>query len=158
MYSDKKHPIRSVIIALVGLIIVTPLQLIFLFRDFSPSTTYYIILATTMLTLPITTLYTMAAFPLTMRLFPPERYGQFCAAQAMLGALGIMAGGVLAGAFMDIMKRMTGGGTYFYRYSPVWSWFFLIASFLCMLVVFKYWKAYGGDKDYHAPAVGCVVE
>ena len=42
MLSDKKHPIRVLLFSIVGLTILTPIQFIFLSRNFTPDLVFHI--------------------------------------------------------------------------------------------------------------------
>ena len=45
-----------------------------------------------------------AGSPRQMMLFPRERYGQFCGAQALVRSAGTMVGGLVAGIFLGVVK------------------------------------------------------
>lgn len=152
VFSDRRHPLRSVLIGLGGMILVNPIMMIFIFHDVGADWAYRIIFAVRLLNLPLLSLYGVAVSTLTMRIYPMERYGQYCSAEAMVRALGVILGGVLAGVFMDVTKRMSGEGDFYYRFSPLWSQLFYMLSWVFIFIVYRYWKNYGGDDAYVPPA------
>jgi len=160
--SDKKHPLRTALVAMGCLSLLTPIRLIYLFYNFKPITAFHIEICVAMLLLPLSALLSASNLPMFMRLLPTERYGQYCAAQAMVRSLAIIFAGMLAGVFMDLMKHLSASRGlsefYYYRYAPAWTWACQITAFILLLAVFKHWKLFGGDKNYKAPAVGCVAQ
>jgi hypothetical protein len=75
-----------------------------------------------------------------MRVLPRERYGQFCSANALLRSLGVICGGFLAGAFIDIMKHFYHGSDYAYRFIPIWSIFWSAAALFFLWRLYQGWK------------------
>lgn len=141
---DRIHPIRVMVAAQAGFCVVTAFQLVFLFHDFSKETAFWIYAAATAIALPISVANTAASLPMVMRIFPHERFGQFCSANAMCGAMGTMTGGIFAGIFMDFMKSISRGGDFYYRFAPAWSVFFMALSAIATYLVFREWKRLGG--------------
>lgn len=160
--ADRKHPLRMILLAMGGLVLLMPIKFIYLFNNFPPNVVYHIEFVLAMVFLPLSALFSASNLPMYMRLLPTERYGQFCAAQAMVRSLAVMAGGMLVGALMDVAKNITMAhgmaATYFYRFAPVWSWICQLTAFVLTVVLYRYWKQYGGDKSYKAPAVGAEVQ
>ncbi len=37
---------------------------------------------------------------------------------------------------------------------PVWQMLFTIPAFVCVLMLYRSWKSYGGDDDYVPPVPG----
>jgi len=103
---------------------------------------------------PLSAVSQTAAAPREMLLFPKDRYGQFCGAQAMVRSVGTMVGVPLGGLFLDLIKRHYAEGSLFpYRYMYVW-----IGLFACLAAFFNYrvyraWKRLGAEKGYQPPAV-----
>jgi len=148
---DRFHPLRVMIVAQIGVCLVTALKLVFLFYDFPPPTAFWIYVAIAGIAIPITVANGAAGLPMVMRIFPHERFGQFCAANAMCGAFGTMLGGVCAGAFLDLMKSFSRDGDFYYRYVPVWVVFFTALAVVMTILVYREWKRLGGDKSYRPP-------
>ena len=70
----------------------------------------------------------------------------------------MMVFGIMAGAYMDLMKSVCAGhhmrDNYYYGFAPTWTWVLQIISVLLTLKLYKYWKQYGGDEHYTPPEVG----
>ena len=148
---DRLHPIRMMLVAATGLCIVTPFSLIFLFFDFSPEVAFKIYFGIAMISAPLSAIAAAASLPLLMRILPHDRYGQFCAANAMVAALVSIIGGLLAGVFLDLMKPLFHMSDNYYRCIPIWTF----GAFVCMLTLlwmfFREWKRMGGDAHYRPP-------
>ncbi|HRJ70941.1 MAG TPA: MFS transporter, partial [Terrimicrobiaceae bacterium] len=133
---DRFHPLRVTIVAQIAFCTITLLQCIFLFYEFPKNIAFWTYASLAGISIPVLTANTAASLPLVMRLFPNERFGQFCAANAMCSALGISVAGVLAGVYLDTLKRFfASSGDYYYRFVPAWSFFFMaLASVMSFLV------------------------
>lgn len=149
---DRFHPLRVKLFAQVMFCLVCLLKCVFLFHDFPRDVAFWIYAALAGLSIPILAANTAATLPMIMRIFPHERFGQFSAANAMCGAAGAIVGGLLAGLFLDLMKRLfSASGDYYYRFVPLWSLvFMLLASASCFLA-YREWKRLGGDRSYQSP-------
>ena len=108
------------------------------------------------LTAPATALLGVYDPPLFMVIFPRSRYGQYCSANAMLRALGGILGGVLTGAFFDWAGHLLPHRDV-YRLTPVWQLLFTIPAFVCVLLLYRSWKRYGGDEHYVPPVPGEIL-
>ncbi len=149
---DRFHPIRVMFVAQFGFCLAMAGKLIFLFFDFSKEAAFWVFAATSVAAIPITTANAAAGLPMLMRIFPRERFGQFCSANAMCAALGTMSGGALAGVFLDLLKPHFSHADYCYRFVPLWSLAFMIPTVLCTFLILREWKRLGGDTAYHPPA------
>lgn len=149
---DHIHPLRVKLIVQMLFCVVTLMKCVFLFYDFPRDVAFWIYATLAGIAIPLQAANAAAAMPMVMRLFPHERFGQFCAANAMSGAFGAVIGGLLGGIFLDVMKRLfSDSGDYYYRFVPAWSLaFMLLASMMCFLV-YREWKKLGGDKNYQSP-------
>lgn len=136
--SDRFHPLRMVILGSAGMV-VTALLCFFFLHD---QRTMMIFLA---LSTPAGTLFATANLPMYAALLPKDRYGQFCSAQAMCNAVGMIVGSAAAGLFMDFMKD--------YRYVFIWQATFIAVSLIPMTFVYLGWKRHGGMTGYVAPVV-----
>lgn len=76
------------------------------------------------------------------RLLPRPRYGQFCAATAMVSESGLLLLSWVCGVFLDAF-----GEAYIY----VWFAFFAFLGMCLIFILFRAWRKLGGDKDYCAP-------
>lgn len=149
---DRFHPLRIMIISQIGFCVAILPQLIFLFRDFSPGFAFWFSVAVGGISLPFAVANAATSLPMVMRLFPHERFGQFCAANAMCGAFGSVVGGILAGIFLDTLKRIfSDHGDYYYRFVPVWNFCFMALAAWITVLVFQEWKKLGGDEKYRPP-------
>lgn len=148
---DRFHPLRVMLAAKIGYCLVMAVKFIFLFHDFSKPTTFWIYAAAAALAIPVSVANTAASLPMMMKLFPHEKFGQFCAANAMCSALGTMIGGFLAGVFLDFVKSASWGGDYAYRFVPVWNVFFMALALGTMVLVFREWTRLGGDRAFRLP-------
>lgn len=148
---DRFHPLRVMIVSQILLCLLTPLGLVYLFADFSHPVSLALYAASTGLSIPVVMIYLAASFPMLMRIFPHERFGQFCSANAMCSSAATIAGGALSGMLLDLLKRASPAGDFYYRYVPVWTAGFFILALLGLLAVFKKWKQLGGDASYRPP-------
>jgi maltose/moltooligosaccharide transporter len=150
---DRWHPIRVMLVAQICLCLVTASQLIFLFFDFPKETAFWVYAGIAGIGIPVGVAQSSAMLPMLMRLFPNERFGQFCAANAMSGALATIVGGMLAGVFMDFLKGRYGGSDYCFRFVPAWSALFIGLAAVVTFFILREWKRLGGDRDFQPPSV-----
>ncbi|CAN5773985.1 hypothetical protein BH09VER1_BH09VER1_16910 [soil metagenome] len=154
---DRFNPLRVMLVAQLGCTLALATKLIFLFFNFSATAAFWIYAATAAVAIPAAVASTAASMPMLMRIFPRERFGQFCAANAMCGAVGTMLGGVLAGCFLDFMKSFSPSENFYYRYAPAWSVLFTALSLVATWFVFQEWKKLGGEKHYQTPDVSASL-
>ena len=137
---DKFHPLRIFILG--GFLIIA--ANIFGFFWCHDYTTFFIV------TFMISGTYVLqgaSGLPLTVRVYPSEKYGQFCSANAMIGSIVLIVANAGGGAFIDLGKKFGYG----YNLIFVWDFIFTIIATTLLLVVYFKWKKYGGDKNYVAP-------
>jgi maltose/moltooligosaccharide transporter len=148
--ADKYGPIRVFVfskwMALFGFL----LQLVWIFKDFGARGNLGLIYLIAFGFLPFGLLADAATLPMYMKLLPRDRYGQFCSANAMFRSLVTIAGSLVAGAFMDYLATRETVKFWHYRYFPVWIVGFEIPTLLFMMLLFKRWKALGGERDFQA--------
>jgi MFS family permease len=149
--ADKYHPLRVELVMMIVMVLMGPLSLAYLCFDMSPQTVYYYYFTIAMISVPAGTLFSASQFPTEMRIFPKERFGQFCSAQAMIRSFGTILGGLVAGAAFDLLKWHYNGSDYAYRWVPLWSWICQILALACLFQVYRGWKYYGGLKGYVPP-------
>ena len=95
-----------------------------------------------------------AYMPRLMRLFPEDRFGGFCGAQALVRSAGTMVGGLVAGIYLDLVKRsFPEGSLQPYRYIVLWQIAFGIIAFVFYYRAYRYWKRLGGEEGFKAPVV-----
>lgn len=148
---DRFHPTRVMLGAKLGLVLITPLAMVYLFLDVPPETAFYIQVGLTVISTPLTVIFTAASLPLLMRLMPGDKFGQFSSANAMCSALALTIGGIAGGLFLDGMKHLVSGSSYYYRFIPVWNWCGYVLSLGCTVMVYREWLKLGGDKAYQPP-------
>jgi maltose/moltooligosaccharide transporter len=150
-FVDRHHPLRIQMIALLALIVLTPVQLVFLFFKFSPAASSAILVAGYLVSIPLFGLYQASEIPMFMRLLPRSRYGTFSSSNALLRAFTTIIGGFLAGAFIDMAGKYTARREDAFLYVPLWTLVFQILSAISLLMLFKTWKRHGGDQNYSPP-------
>ena len=144
---DRLHPIRVIIWA----ILLQPAMSIisfFLVHDFTSMVTVQLI------GWPVAQFMSAAYAPLLFMLLPKERFGQFASADAMMKALTMIVGSVVAGFFMDYMKKIYNGDEEYYRFMYIWTAGFQVIGCILAWRVYAGWKKHGGLKDYKAPVTG----
>jgi len=150
--ADRYHPIRVVLLGnLLGLLVVIPASMIWIFWHPNPQVAFWVALAITVgLGAPVAALTGVWDPPMLMRLFPRERYGQFCSVNAIWRAAGGMLGGLLAGLFLDYMAGRVGKERAYF-YIPVWQLIFGVPGLLLLFQLYRSWLRHGGDKAYVPP-------
>jgi MFS family permease len=151
LIADKFHPLRVELTVLTVTVLTMPLNLAYLVFNISPEMAYTYYFAVTLITLPASTLFGASQLPTEMRIFPRERFGQFCSAQAMIRSFGTIAGGLIAGGVFDLLKWHYNGSDFAYRWLPAWSWLFYTLGLCCLVQVYRSWKRYGGLENYVPP-------
>ncbi len=151
--ADRLNPIR-VHTATSFISLLSPLAAcVWLFRDFGTAGNLHYYYWISLLFLPIGALCTAAELPMYMRLLPRERYGQFCSANAMLRSFAMVVGSVLLGVLMKVLADGVHMGPWRYRYVALWALAFQIPSSLFLWLLYREWKARGGEKGYTPPGV-----
>jgi MFS family permease len=150
--ADRYHPIRVLLVGqCLQLLIVLPVLSIWLFWRPPAQVAFWAWLGMSVgLVAPVAALIGVGDPPLFMRLFPRERYGQFCSANAMWRSLGSILGGFLAGVFLDLLTRYSHVANV-YAFLPVWQVVFYVPVVYAAYKLFKSWKHYGGDAAYQPP-------
>lgn len=153
--ADRHHPLRVMLWIKIGLLVVAPLNFIWLFTHFNPQVNFKIAVALQVVNLPLNMIYIAVSIPMFMRILPRDRYGQFCSFNAICSAGASALGGLVAGGFIDLMRAIfpdtIWGKDYCYRMIPAWNLPFLLIGFFFMLRLYRTWKELGGDKHYVPP-------
>jgi predicted MFS family arabinose efflux permease len=89
--------------------------------------------------------------PLQMRLLPRDRYAQLGSAAGIIISIGIMAAGVISGAWLEWMKARETVELFHYRYLPAWSAVCILIALGFFVLLYREWKRLGGDQHYTAP-------
>jgi MFS-type transporter involved in bile tolerance (Atg22 family) len=153
--ADRFHPLRVLFWIKVGLLSIAPLNFIWLFTNFTAEVNFKIVIALNVINLPLALIYNVVGLPMYMRILPKDRFGQFCSFNAICSA-GIGAlGGVVAGGYIDLMRRVfpdeTCGKDFCYRMIPVWGFPFLVLGMIFLVLLYRSWEKLGGDTHYVPP-------
>ena len=149
--ADRYHPIRIVLAGVaVQVVLVLPLACIWIFWKPAPIIVFWInlVLGVT-LSAPTAAMVGILDPPLLMRLFPRDRYGQFCSANAMWRSISMIINGVLIGVFLDWLTTKIGKNQA-YCFLPVWQLFYSVLILFFTVKLYRSWQAYGGDTHYVA--------
>lgn len=149
--SDRFHPLRVMVGAMIGTVLLMPIGFIYLFYDFSPDRVFVLLCIQNSLILPIGVLYVASALPAYMKLLPKDRYGQFGSADAMVRSFITIIGSIGAGLFMDLMKDVCGGSNFYYRFIPFWNIVCQLIGLWFMIYLYRGWKKQGGLENYSPP-------
>ena len=138
-----------------------------LFVDFSPQAAFHISMVLALVCLPLYTVADTSEIPLSMKLLPRDRYGQFSSANSLIRSLGRIIGGAVAGLFIDAMcwfdktpfaqhlfvhpANAEQNALFYYRYLVFWMLFFQILTVACWIWLYRQWKRHGGDESYVPP-------
>lgn len=149
---DKFHPLRIMIASQIGYALIALMKCVFLFHNFSRPVAFWLYLGLAVFYLPFLAANAMAGLPMLMRILPQERFGQFCAANAMVGAASSIIAGAIGGVFLDFMRRVfVNHGDYYYRLIPAWTVLFSIFMLGACVLLYREWQRLGGDKNYRSP-------
>jgi MFS family permease len=150
--ADKYHPIRIVIVGyILQICVALPLGLIWLFWHPSSNVVFYFSLVMSIvISVPAGALVGVLDPPMFMRVFPRERYGQFCSCNAMWRSISLIINGALAGLFFDIVNKQFGPKVG-YCLMPLWQILFTTLALFFMIKLYRSWKRYGGDEAYVPP-------
>lgn len=151
--ADRAHPLRVLLIATILQAFVGPFSIIFAMSKptLAAEIVPWIYLGLTVIGLPIHTLYNAAELPTLMKLFPMDRYGQFCSANALVRSCALIVGGIACGTFLDLAKKLHPSPEYCYRFLPVWNVSFQIASAVFTFLLYREWKRLGGKENFKSP-------
>lgn len=150
---DRLNPIRLMLVAQAGGAVAFAAKLIFLFVPMSKAAAFWVYGAALLVAVPMAVVNAMASLPMVMRVFPRERFGQFCAANAMCGAAGTVLGGLAASSLLDWSRRYfpAGGEFDYYRLVPIWSVVFTLLAAGFTWLVWREWNRLGGEEGYKPP-------
>ncbi|MBN8712125.1 MAG: MFS transporter [Verrucomicrobia bacterium] len=150
--ADRWHPIRVILLGLVGLVVVVPLQLVFLVFDLPPEQSRAIYMVLFVLHISVQAFYIAAQMPMAMRLFPKDRFGQFNTAGAIIAGPVTMLAGIMVGVWLDWLDNRMEAPLSQYRYYPAWVAGCQFICLIFMILLYRDWKKLGGDESYSPPA------
>ncbi len=149
---DRWHPMR---ISIYMLILMLPLQLggcVYLFGLLPPETFIMIGVIGSVASCVAGTINGIAGLPMQMLTLPKTRFGQFCAAQALLRSTCTTIVGLLVGVCFDLIhKVMPISETFHYRFVPVWVFVWSIPTTILAYWTYREWGRLGGYRNFAAP-------
>lgn len=80
--------------------------------------------------------------PVFVALFPPDKYGQFSSANAMMNCVFAIFANYFGGMAID---------RFGYRFIFIWDTLFTVAATFALIYVYVKWKQYGGAAHYVPP-------
>jgi maltose/moltooligosaccharide transporter len=152
--ADRAHPLRVMIIAMGLQVLMGPFSITFAMMkpvigaDILP----WLYVTLSVIGLPLYVLYSAAEIPALMKIFPMDRYGQFCSANALVRSTALIFGGVACGVFFDLVTRLHPDPHFSYRFLPVWNFTFQAGAFLFTFLLYREWKRLGGKDNFVPPA------
>jgi hypothetical protein len=150
---DRWHPVRVEIYLHAYNTFFAFGSLVWLFADAPPSRVYFWLGITgSAFSAVFSAMLQATGMPRLMVLFPRDRFGQFCGAQALVRSAGTMVGGFIAGVYLDVVKHFYPAGALFpYRYMFFWTGGFTVLAFFFHYRAYRCWKRLGGGKSYTPP-------
>lgn len=141
--ADRFHPVRIVLLGmLLTVVLVLPAQMLWLVTTPSPAFTYrFWLVLSVLVAAPVGALVGVWDPPLFMRIFPRERYGQFCSANAMWRSVSLVLHGLVLGFVFDRLSRGAAPDDLSaYRWLPVWQWLYAMVVLGCLIGVWSCWR------------------
>ncbi|MCX6970327.1 MAG: MFS transporter [Verrucomicrobia bacterium] len=149
--ADRWHPLRVMILGIGLLVLVVPLQLVFVFMDIPAPLATRIYTGLFILHITVQVLFNAAQLPMFMRVLPKDRFGQFNSANGIIASASMIVAGVVSGAWLDWLDLRISEPLYHYRYLPIWVSTCLVLCLVFLILLYKEWKKHGGDKNYEPP-------
>lgn len=160
-FVDRWHPLRAYTYGVIFTITGPVMNWVWLFIDLPGHIFFYLSLSAQLLYAFMNALSSACAMPITMRLFPHSRYGQFCSARGIVYSICTILGGFLVGGFYDVVKSLSTaylsaypivGPGYCYRLYFVWAGGATLLNFIVISLAYRRWLKLGGDANFHPPA------
>lgn len=164
VFVDRWHPLRAYTYGIIFNITGPLMNWVWLFIDLPGRTFFFLSLGAQLLYSFMNALSAACAMPITMRLFPHSRYGQFCSARGIVYSICTILAGFMVGGFYDLVKYFcelhlssypivtAGGAGYCYRFYFVWSGGATLLNFIVITLAYRRWLKLGGDAKFHPPA------
>lgn len=152
VFVDRWHPVRISAYLSVFTFVAGWMSWVWIFVSLPGALFFWFNLAAGLIATFQGTLSAAASFPREMRLFPQSRFGQFCSAQAMFRSLCTIIAGMLAGAFIDLVRYFCHGSDFAYRFNFIWSMIFSTGAMILTVMIYRRWHQMGGDAHFHPPA------
>ena len=152
IFVDRWHPLRICVYGSIFSVLSGMIGWVWIFVSIPGDYYFWLCLGNLVIAAFLSALVDVAGTPAQMRIFPKSRYGQFCSAQAMLRSSFQIAGGILAGLYIDVVKIFCHGSDYAYRFNCVWGTVFGMIGAIFTVKVYREWYRLGGDKHFHPPA------
>ena len=168
--ADRFHPMRIMLCMYGCLLLVVPLNFVWMFGSFPADRMFHInllgyaadlpvnlsiLISLMAMDFPITLLLGAVGMPLMMRLLPREEFGQFCSFNALVIAIMNILASLSVAWFMTGMRTLlpdaVWGKDFCYRMIPAWRLPFLVLATLFLCLLFREWKRHGGEKNYTPP-------
>lgn len=134
---DKLHPLRVFIWSGV-LVILINVWGYFLVADY---VTFFVVGVVIVI---VYSVQTLSSVPMYIALFPPDKYGQFSSANAMVNSVLVIVANWGGGVAIDYFG---------YRFIFVWDFIFTVVATGILIYVYVKWKQLGGMKSYRAPEI-----
>ena len=156
MLSDRIHPMRVMLWIQWGLVMIVPLDFIWVYwNHLQVSTNFHILIVLSAVQLPLGVIFNVAGGPCAMRILPKSRYGQFGSFDAIVMAICSIGGTLLGAAFMTGMRHFypdaVYGPNFCYRMMPMWRLPFLCVALMFLTMMYREWKNLGGATSYKVP-------
>jgi len=141
---DKFNPLRMTIFALCMYAITTLLAFFFV-RDFRTFAAAHVLCGT------CSGIWLTTTAPLGQVILPKMKFATFASAMGIFGAFGQMITAPIVGWILDRINGDRVSDIRDYHHIYLWATCFITLSMLVMLVVLRYFKSYGGTRNYVAP-------
>jgi len=148
---DRWHPVRTMTLGMLLLLLVVPLQLVFAYCQIPAAWAPGLYMVLFALHISVQVIVRAAEMPLQMRILPQDRYAQLGSAGGLVMGLGSMVAGVLSGLWLEWMKAGETVELFHYRYLPIWQTICMVVSLVFLMLLLREWKHLGGDRNYIAP-------
>ncbi len=156
IFVDRWHPMRVMVYAQVFVAFAAFSGWVWVFVTLPGRYYFWLSLGTALTGAFFTAFSGVCGYPLLMRTFPKSRFGQFCAAQAMVRSLLSLVAGVAAGLFVDgvawLCRHSGHTSDFAYRFNFLWSGVFTVAIAAFGIWAYVYWHRLGADQGYQPPA------
>ncbi|MCE9613890.1 MAG: hypothetical protein K8T26_06405 [Lentisphaerae bacterium] len=152
IFVDRWHPLRITVYGALFGVLGSLMSLVWVFITLPGPYFFWLNVGNVIINAFLSALVGTASLPCEMRVFPQSRFGQFCSSQAMLRSVFTVVFGILAGLFIDLVRRLCHGSDFAYRFIHVWGAVFSAISAAFLVRVYLFWHQMGGDRHFNPPA------